>query len=153
MQAVIRTTKDFKEIARLNKSVQDWHQQNYPEVFKPFDLKAIEKALQAMLEKDKVFAFVAELNGNPVGYLLAYLEHRSESAFQYAQSILNIDQILVLEKYRGSGIGKALIDRAIELAKEKQVDEIQLDHWSANQSAEHFFAMHGFEYFRYKMRK
>ncbi|MAY84287.1 MAG: hypothetical protein CMP59_09155 [Flavobacteriales bacterium] len=149
----IESTKDFKLLASLNEEVQDWHHKHYPEVFKQFDQTAIEDAFKVLIKKENTFAFVAEENAHAVGYLLAFIEHRTESAFQYERKILNIDQILVLEQLRKSGIGQALMDRAILLAKEKGVDEIQLEPWEENQLALEFFAKNGFEYFKHKMTK
>ena len=149
----IESTKDFKLLTSLNREVQDWHYKHYPEVFKQFDQNAIEDAFKDLIEKENAYAFVAKNNANAVGYILAFIEHRTESAFQYERKILNIDQILVLEHHRKSGIGQALMDRAILLAKEKKVDEVQLEHWEGNQLALQFFAKNGFEYFKHRMTK
>jgi GNAT superfamily N-acetyltransferase len=153
MGVVIKTSKDHRLLASLNEQVQEWHHQNYPDVFKPFEIKGIEDAFQLLLDKEGVFAFIAMQNGKAIGYLLVFLESRSESAFQYAKKIMIIDQILVLEAYRNLGVGQALMKRAMLLAKEHKVDEIQLDHLAANQAAEKFFAKHGFVNFKHKLKK
>ena len=152
MKVEIKASKDFHLLASLNEQVQEWHHQNYPDVFKPIDIKGVEEAFQLLLDKEGVFAFLATQDGKAIGYLLAFLENRAESAFQYAQSVMIIDQILVLEEHRHSGVGQALMDRAIELAQEQVVDEIQLDHWSANESAEKFFAKNKFVNFKHKLK-
>ncbi|MAX81663.1 MAG: hypothetical protein CL843_15990 [Crocinitomicaceae bacterium] len=153
MLVKIEHTRDFRALAKLNETVQSWHHNNFPQEFKPFDLNEITNAFKRMLENGNTIAYLAKDENKPIGYLLGFIKDRPDSAFQYKKSVLYIDQIVVTQEYQNSGVGQLLMDRAYEIAKVKQVTEVQLDFWSGNQSAEHFFLRNGFDYFNHRMKK
>ena len=153
MQIKIEHTRDFHELAKLNKTVQTWHHDNYPDEFKPFDIHAVENAFEKMIQDDNVFAFIACNQKESIGYLLGYIKTRTDSAFQYEKTVLYIDQIAVIQEYQKSGVGQLLMNRAYELAIAKQIMEVQLDFWEGNQSAESFFSKNGFDFFNHRMKK
>lgn len=153
MQISITPTRDFRELAKLNEIVQTWHHHNYPDEFKPFDIAAIENALEKMLQNDDAFAFIAKLEDRSIGYLLGYIKTRPDSAFQYEKTVLYIDQVAVIEEFRNDGVGQRLLEEANQLARLKQIKEIQADFWSGNQLAEGFFRRNGFSCFNQRMKK
>lgn len=149
----IEHTNDFRDIAKLNETVQNWHHKKYPNDFKLFDLNKMELAFKNILESENTLALIAKNQNKPIGYLLAYVKVRPDSAFQYEKTILTIDQISVTPAYQNLGVGQSLMDRVYKYAQDQQIAEIQLDHWAGNKSAEHFFLKNGFENFNYHMRK
>ena len=153
MQIKIEHTRDFRELAKLNETVQTWHHDNYPDEFKPFDINEIEIAFEMMIENENVFGFIARHQNKPIGYLIGYVKTRPDSAFQYEKTVLYIDQVAIIQEYQKSGVGQLLMEEAYELAKVKQVKEVQLDFWTDNQPAESFFLRNGFNYFKHKMKK
>lgn len=153
MNVEIEPTQDYKQLAKLNESVQTWHHQHYPEDFKPFSLPEIEQAFKKMMRDQNFFAFIAKRDKELIGYLLGFYTTRPESAFQLTKSILCIDQIAVSPQHRNHGVGQLLMDAALKLADQHEIQEIQLEHWSSNQGAEDFFSKNGFVYFKHRMRK
>lgn len=57
---------------------------------------------------------------------------------------LRIFELYVLEEYRGRGAGSILINKAKELAKERNVRAIVLDTHNSNYAAIEFYRRHGF---------
>lgn len=153
MKIEIKRTKDHRIISKLNESVQNLHHKLYPNEFKKFDLDAVSSFFKKELNQSSTYAFVATINSEAVGYLLCMLKTRNESEFQFEKKLLYIDQISINNKFRNQGIGKELMHRAIELANDLQVTEIQLDHWVDNSEAAHFFKQLGFRYYNFKMRR
>lgn len=153
MEVTIEPTKNYKELAKLNESVQSWHNELFPKEFKPFDLAQIESAFERMMSDPNTFAFVARAKEVAIGYLLCIIKSNDESEFQYAKTVLVVDQISVEKAYRKSGIAQQLFDSAISLAEEKGITEIQIDHWDGNLPASKFFIKNGFHYFKHRMRK
>lgn len=153
MQIKIKQTRDYNELAELNKNVQTWHHDNYPDEFKPFDINEVEKAFKKLIQDENVFAFIASYQDKSIDYLLGYVKTRPDSAFQYEKTILHIDQVAVIQSYQKHGVGQLLMEEAYKLAKIKQVKEIQLDFWTGNDLAERFFSRQGFNYFNHKMKK
>lgn len=153
MNITIEPTQDATLLTELNEGVQNLHHELYPDVFKLFDFKEIEPVFRKMLSNASVHAFVASIDGQPVGYLLCYLKQQPETAFQYAQTTLNIDQVMVLQAYRKNGVATRLLERAFSLAKEQGIREIELNHWEGNATAGRFFADNGFSYFNHRMKR
>lgn len=153
MNIDIQQTKDYNELASLNEIVQAWHNLNFPEEFKPFNLSDIEQAFKDILVNPNFFAFVARSNGKAIGYLIVNIKTRPESAFQYKKTILNIDQIAVAIEHQKAGIGQLLLNRAFQLAGDNNISTIQVDHWSGNKKAERLFVNSGFVHFNFRMEK
>ncbi|MCI5058795.1 MAG: GNAT family N-acetyltransferase [Flavobacteriales bacterium] len=153
MKIEIKQTKDFRELAELNEAVQNWHHANYPDDFKPFENHEVERAFEKMIRSENFIAFIAKHKDKAIGYLLAYVKKRPDSAFQYEKTILYIDQVAVIEEYQKNGIGEKLIKEAYHLADRMQIQEIQLDFWQGNELAERFFSKNGFGFFNYKMKR
>ena len=61
------------------------------------------------------WAFVAEVDGNVVGFALYYIRYST-----WKGQRLYLEDILVNEPFRGKGIGKLLFDRLIKEAEEKK---------------------------------
>lgn len=152
MEISIEQTNNAKLLAELNKDVQDLHHELYPKEFKPFDLNEAENAFQTLLLNSNNHAFIAKYQGNVVGYLLAFISIRNESAFQHQKTFLIIDQIAVLKQHRKKGIARKLLEQALLLAKENGIEEIELEYWENNSIARDFFSKNGFKPLKHKMK-
>lgn len=74
-------------------------------------------------------AFVAELEGTIVGISLYYIRYSTWKGRR-----LYLEDLIVQEAYRGKGIGKLLLDKTIEHAKEKKYSGMmwQVLDWNTN---------------------
>lgn len=149
----IHPTEDSSLLAELNEGVQNLHHELYPKEFKPTNKRQAKAAFERLLAKPEVFAFVAKEDEQTVGYVLCMIHQRSESEFQYEKISLIIDQIMVLDTNRRKGVASLLLERAVQLAKEKGITEMIMDHWDGNSAAGSFFARHDFQYFNHKMKR
>ena len=77
-----------------------------------------------------------------VGYFkLNTKEAQTESL---GSTSVEIERIYVLEEYQGKQIGKHMLFKIIEMAKEKQMRFIWLGVWQMNTSAIRFYERHSF---------
>ncbi len=152
MTEIIETT-DCQILAELNEEIQTLHYDLYPDQFKPYNFEMVEQAFEHFLDDGEAKAYVAMQDKVPVGYIIFKLKDSIESAFKYSSRTIYIDQVLVLENYKGAGIGEQLMDKAYAFAREHEVDRIELDHWSMNLTARYFFDKHGFQYYNERMYK
>lgn len=79
-------------------------------------------------------AFVAEHNGKIIGLSLYYIRYSTWKGRR-----LYLEDLIVHEPYRGKGIGKLLLDRTIEYAKEKKYSGMMWQVLDWNQPAIEFY--------------
>lgn len=144
-------TKDYHLLSQLNEEIQTFHHRLQPNIFKPYEQEQVNEFFKTVLNKENTKAYLAWENEIPIGYILLFNMKLAENPFQYSRSFVLLDQILVLKKYRGKGIGKILLDAAISYAKDLQIDLIELNHWTHNASARTFFTKNNFQYYNEKM--
>lgn len=144
---------DVRLLSRLNVHVQRLHAEAYPDIFKsPEEDGFAISFFEMFLENPNGYVFIAE-EPEPVGYLVCRVVHSEENPFKVAHSFLYIDQISVEPEYQRSGIGRALLARAAQLAEEHELVSISLDSWAFNQEAHAFFHSQGYEISNVRMWK
>src|SRR6266545_2726059 len=138
-------------LSLLCMDVQRLHAENHPDIFKmpqndDFALSFFEEVLANPMTK----IFIAEENGDAIGYIFCQLIERPETSFAYARRFLHIDHISIRPNLQGHGAGTALMNQVEKLAKELSASKIQLDSWDFNTSAHSFFENLGFQKFNYR---
>ncbi len=100
-----------------------------------------EKLNKELNDKNAEFYF-AELDGKVIGYLKVNVgESQTETKIKNA---LEIERIYVLKEFHGKKVGQILYEKAIELAKEKNLDNVWLGVWEQNPRAIRFYEKNGF---------
>jgi GNAT superfamily N-acetyltransferase len=85
-------------------------------------------------EKPVWWAFVAEVDGKVEGFALYYIRYST-----WKGQRMYLEDILVTEKMRGNQLGKLLMDRLIEEAKEKNFNGITWQVLEWNEPAINFY--------------
>jgi ribosomal protein S18 acetylase RimI-like enzyme len=67
------------------------------------------------------------------------------SRLNHIDSEMYVPELIVLEKYQNSGIGKKLISSCVSLAKEKKCHRIGLESGNQRKESHHFYSNLGFE--------
>lgn len=101
------------------------------------------------LKDDNFYGIVAVENNKVVGVLISRLINRLAKK----KNILFIDDLIVNEKYRNTGIGKILIKDATDYAVNKDCESIELTSLISNSNAHRFYENNGFEKRQYKFKK
>lgn len=153
MKIEITEKKEFKLIAGLVEEVQNLHANLFPDVYKPFEYKGIEAAMETMFSNENCRVFIAKLNEETIGYMMLLIKEIPENAFHYSFKIIHIDQIAVSEKHQRNGVGEILMQKAETIAKEMNIDRLELDHLYDNAKAANFFQHKGFIPYRSKLFK
>lgn len=100
-----------------------------------------EKLKTELTDKNAEFYFV-ELDEKIIGYLKVNVgESQTEIKVENA---LEIERIYVLKEFHGKKVGQILYDKAIELAKEKNIENVWLGVWEENPRAIRFYEKNGF---------
>lgn len=104
-------------------------------------VKTSKQDLQKVLfgEKSFVEVLIAEYDNSPAGYALFFPNF---STFIGKPGIY-LEDLFVKSEYRGKGIGKALLEMVISLAKERNCGRVEWSVLTWNQSAIDFYIARG----------
>ena len=100
-----------------------------------------DKITDELQDKNSEFYF-AELDNNVIGYLKLNFG-QSQTELKDDRS-LEIERIYVLKEFHGKKVGQILYDKAIDIAKQQNVDFVWLGVWEKNLRAIHFYKKNGF---------
>ncbi|WP_417291685.1 GNAT family N-acetyltransferase [Corallibacter sp.] len=89
--------------------------------------------------------YFAELEGETIGYLKVNVGQSQTEIKDH--NALEIERIYVLKAFHGKKVGQILYNKAIAIAKEKNVDYVWLGVWEENPRAIRFYEKNGFKAF------
>jgi len=138
----IQDLEKLREIGKLT-FVDTYSSENSEENMKEYleNGFSTEKIKSELTDKNAEFYF-AELDGKVIGYLkVNFGESQTEIKVKNA---LEIERIYVLKEFHGKKVGQILLDKALELAKEKNVENVWLGVWEENPRAIRFYKKNGF---------
>ncbi len=102
---------------------------------------SIEKLTAELNDKNSEFYF-ATLENEVIGYLKINFG-ASQTELKDSKA-LEIERIYVSKEFHGKSVGQLLYDKAIQMAKEKNVDYVWLGVWVENPRAISFYKKNGF---------
>jgi diamine N-acetyltransferase len=135
---------DEQLLADLNAFVHDLHLINDPGYFKPTVRGEVVAWFRRLLDEPTTRIWIAEVDGQPVGYVSTLRRERAETPFCRARRWLEIDQIGVHQDHRRRGIGRALVQLALDAAAADGLREVELASWVFNGGAHDTFRRLGF---------
>ena len=146
MTATIRAARrgDEDALAKLNAFVQDLHVERRPDQFKPADTSEVARWFGSLLEDPAARIWIAEQEGEPVGYVVALLRERSENPFCRARRWCELDQVAVASNKRKQGIARGLIEHAVVDVQSDGIRDVEVSSWSFNEEAHRAFQRLGF---------
>ena len=103
-----------------------YHQNGRPDIFANISDNDLKNDL--IENFDRLNTIVILDNEKIVGYLSYVIKKRHTGK-------LDVDQLVILEEYRGKGLGKKLMEEAKQIAKENECDRIELNCWLFNENA------------------
>lgn len=138
----IQDIEKLKEIGKLT-FAETFSSENSEEDMREYleEGFSTEKLNTELTNQNAEFYF-AELDGKTIGYLkVNYGESQTEIK---DKNSLEIERIYVLKEFHGKKVGQILYDKAIELAKKRNVDYVWLGVWEQNPRAIRFYEKNGF---------
>jgi len=137
--------EDVDSLVPLKASVHALHVARRPDVFKTMRPDQVAAWLRERLADEATRVWMAEDDGEPVGYVLAARREREETSFRNARRWCEIDEVAVETTCRRRGIARALVERALAQAQEWGVDAVELSSWDFSEPAQAAFARLGFQ--------
>lgn len=154
-KSVIRRAaeSDINAINKLLYEVNQVHSDLRPDLFKPGGKKYSDEELKAIIADDARPIFVAEQEGNVVGY--AFCVHQQHIGHQNLTDIktLYIDDLCVDEAVRHAHVGRQLYEYVIDYAKRQGYYNVTLNVWAGNDNAARFYDKMGLKVQKVGMEK
>jgi ribosomal protein S18 acetylase RimI-like enzyme len=120
------------------------HPKNAPDDLEAYMKEAFSvEAIAADLSDEDAVYFVAEIDGAMVGY--SKLKKNSREDCSSGDRPIELCRLYSLSEYIGKGIGKTLMLRCLEFARENNFDFMWLGVWEYNYRAQDFYRKFGFE--------
>jgi ribosomal protein S18 acetylase RimI-like enzyme len=137
--------EDAALLAELGAStfIETFESANTPENFAAYMAAAFGEAIQREeLEDPDTTVFFAEREGDVIGYVM--LRERTPPASLGLEDALEIARLYARQRAVGSGVGAALMQRAIAEAAGRGKDAVWLGVWDRNERAIRFYESWGF---------
>lgn len=134
-------SKDIPRILELLREIVRLHHEGRPDIFSGADPKYDESALLEKLRRadERIFVSVDE-NDTVNGYVMCVLHEKDDPFFtQRPYRTLYVDDLCVDSHARKSGIGRALMQRAVDEAKAMGCYLLDLNVWACNEDAIRFY--------------
>lgn len=129
---------------------QHIYQMNKDEMGYAYSFDDTVKKLEKVLLNDNTRVFVAECDGEVIGYI-----HSADYQLLYVPPMKNILGIAVSSDYRNRGVGRALLAAVETWAKESGCTSVRLTSGAERESAHAFYKNCGYEFVKqqYNFRK
>ena len=131
--------KDKPRLGDLLAQVLEVHHNARPDIFKSGAKKYTDDELDAILADDTRPIFVAEEDGEVLGYAFCIFVRHIDDNILTDVKTLYIDDLCVDENIRGKGIGRALYNYVVDFAKESGCYNVTLNVWADNKPALAFY--------------
>ena len=130
--------KDFNKVHRLIMQVHKLHVKERTDIYKDVNPMNFEEFKNELSNSNNIY-LVAQLENKIVGICFSQIKEISNNRIMKDRKILNIGDICVDEKYQRNGIGKKLYNQIVQIAKEKNIHNVELMVWNFNKNAIKFY--------------
>ena len=145
---------DLPALRQCAVELQDFERALDPRL--PEGEKMADAYLEEIFDRVRKFAgkfFLAEIDGRVVGLVTVLGAYRLEEPSATPAPFAYVDDLLVLAKYRGQGIGKALLDEAEAYARRCGRASIRLRVKGGNHPARAFYSQAGYGEYELELEK
>lgn len=134
--------EDYCRVKELLIQVHKLHVDKRPDIY--FDCNPIsEEYFNNILNKEDVIVAVYEEHNEIVGLLEARIKNNFSILIEKPRISMLIETMVVDLKHRNKGIGKKLFTYIFKIAKEKNLNNLELGVWSFNDDAINFYEKMG----------
>ena len=134
---------DITQMVPLLDEVSKLHIEKRPDVFKTRAYEEIKSNLEEMIQDESNIILIAEDKQVAVGVIICKVREINDHTNLKNIKVLWINEICVKQEYRRNGIGRSLIEKAKEIAKENNCLRLELNCWEVNEEAMKFYENQG----------
>jgi ribosomal protein S18 acetylase RimI-like enzyme len=156
MSYVIRaaTPADYDQTCAVFAELHRFHYEALPHAFRPIDGPALSRAdfLDWVTDPDGAL-FVAESEGRLLGLARCAVRTYEGWSGIVPRRVAHVPSLGVQQEARGTGIGRALMQRVHAWAQERGLAAVELDVWAFNEGALAFYGALGYQTTRRMMAR
>ena len=130
--------EDFNKVHRLIMQVHKLHVKERKDIYRDVDPMSFEEFKNELSNSNNIY-LVAQLENKIVGICFSQIKEISNNRIMKDRKILNIGDICIDKKYQRNGIGKKLYNQIVQIAKEKNIHNVELMVWKFNKNAIKFY--------------
>ena len=136
---------DCDAILRLLGQIRRLHQTLRPDIFREGTTKYTAEDLREIIkDESRPILIAADGDDTVLGYAMCVVKEQKGHSVVKDCRTLYLDDLCVDEAIRGGGIGKALTEECIALARDCGARRVELNVWECNAGAMAFYERHGF---------
>lgn len=143
------TESDYPMVAALSAEVGELHHKELPHILTPAAIS--EKTFSELLANSDCEVVIGVNEGETVGFLICRVIEQPETDYLYPQRSLYIQEMAVSRAHQRKGYGEALMNYAVEAAKQHGISQMTLHVWAFNQGAVAFYEHMGYKALTTKM--
>jgi diamine N-acetyltransferase len=147
------TVEDAEAVTALHGYLHRMHTEAHPDVFTVFDPALTRRRFERLLADDDALIWIAEVEGEPVGFASATLKHQEASDTVREDRALHVHELAVAPQARRAGAGRALMQAVEDCARSLQLTSVSLNTWLFNTEARGFYERLGYQRLNMQMRR
>lgn len=120
------------------------HYQAHPEIFNPYNADALQASYEQLLEEGTALFWIAEVGGTPAGFVSMARKVQDPNVFLKSREWCEVNSLGVISQFRRQGIGRLLLETAINTARAEGREPVELTVWWFNEEARAMYEHLGF---------
>ena len=131
--------EDCRKILPLQEQIAKLHFSGRSDLFKNEVRTYTQELFQKWLDSPTHILLIAEVDGEIASYAISWvIQYRDHPTYRDFDSFY-IDDVCVSDKFRRCGIGRAMMARCVEEARNRKCKNVDLNVWSFNKDAIAFY--------------
>lgn len=127
--------KNYQEIDKILVKIHNYHYEKFPSHFKKINSFLSFKKFQAILNEETIEIIIGEEDNKVVGICLIKIIQIEETELIHSRKSILIENLGVIGEYQNRGIATKLLEEVDKIAKQKNINRIQLQVWGFNERA------------------
>ena len=139
------TQRDYKGISKVYEELDSLHRKALPHIFQEPDGPArTEESISSIISDENAALFVAEINNQIIGFVHVLTRKTPPIPIIVPRRYAVLENLAVMEGYRGLKVGTSLLKRAHYWAVSRHVTQIESNLWEFNKEAIAFYEKQGY---------
>lgn len=139
------TKNDHEALAHIASELNVMHARALPDRFRVASDALPTDYFHSLIDSENATILLAERDGDVLGYAILHIKEAPPIPVSMPRRFAFLSDVVVDEAEQGQGIGRLLMDAAVEWAREQSVSSLELGVFEFNEAAIAFYQHLGFQ--------